>query len=71
MRDRLWHTREVLHQCLSNHHLNLKEVLETDPDAYYTKEEILEPLKRMRQSLIDTGVMPAYKLVNFAKLLTN
>eukprot|EP00884_Botryococcus_braunii_P020823 jgi/Botrbrau1/7424/Bobra.0112s0023.1 len=55
MRDKLWHTREVLHQCLSNPSRNLKEVLEADPDAYSTKDELLTPLMRLRQSLVETG----------------
>ncbi len=61
MRDKLFHTREVLHQCLSNPNRNVKEVLEADSEAYSTKDELLQPLMRLRQSLIDTGVpMPIY-----------
>ena len=34
--------------------LNVKEVLENDAEAYYSKEELLEPLLVMHKSLIDT-----------------
>ena len=34
--------------------LNVKEVLENDPDAYYSKDELLENLLVMYNSLIDT-----------------
>lgn len=34
--------------------LNVKEVLENDPEAYYTKEELLENLLIMHKSLEDT-----------------
>ena len=34
--------------------LNGKEVLENDPDAYYSKDELLENLLVMYNSLIDT-----------------
>ena len=32
----------------------MKEVLENDAEAYYSKEELLEPLLVMYKSLIDT-----------------
>ncbi|CAK0740175.1 hypothetical protein CVIRNUC_001230 [Coccomyxa viridis] len=54
MRDRLFHTREILHHCLVHPNLNVKEVLENDAEAYYSKEELLEPLLVMYKSLIDT-----------------
>ncbi len=34
--------------------LNVKEVLENDPDAYYSKNELLENLLVMYNSLIET-----------------
>lgn len=34
--------------------LSLKDVLENDPEAYYEKSELLEPLKVMYRSLIAT-----------------
>lgn len=34
--------------------LNVKEVLENDPEAYYSKEELLENLLIMHKSLEDT-----------------
>lgn len=55
MRDRLYRTREVLHQCLVQTHLNLREMLENDHDAYYSNEELLHPLKLMYESLLSTG----------------
>ncbi|EIE27459.1 PEPCase 1 [Coccomyxa subellipsoidea C-169] len=54
MRDRLFHTREILHHCLVHTNLNLKETLENDPEAYYNKEEMVEPLLVMYNSLIET-----------------
>jgi phosphoenolpyruvate carboxylase len=33
----------------------VREVLESDPEAYYTKEEMLEPLHIMYNSLIETS----------------
>ena len=35
--------------------LNVKEVLENDPDAYYSKDELQENLLVMYNSLIDTN----------------
>ena len=32
----------------------MREVLEHDPEAYYSKEELLEPLHIMYNSLIET-----------------
>ena len=34
--------------------LNVKETLENDPEAYYNKEELVEPLLVMYNSLIET-----------------
>ena len=43
-------TVDYLHACS----LNVKEVLENDPDAYYSKEELLESLLIMYNSLVET-----------------
>ena len=34
--------------------LSLKDILENDPEAYYEKNELLEPLKVMYRSMLDT-----------------
>lgn len=34
--------------------MNVKETLENDPEAYYSKEELVEPLLIMYNSLIET-----------------
>ena len=34
---------------------NVKEVLESDPEAYYNNDELLEPLKLMYRSLLSTN----------------
>lgn len=34
--------------------LNVRETLENDPVAYYTKDELVEPLMIMYKSLIET-----------------
>ena len=34
---------------------NVKEVLESDPEAYYDNEELLQPLKLMYRSLLETN----------------
>ena len=47
--------REVLHHCLVHPHVNVKEYLENDPEAYTTKEEFLEPLTLIYRSLLDSG----------------
>jgi Phosphoenolpyruvate carboxylase len=47
--------REVLHHCLVHPHVNVKEYLENDPEAYTTKEEFLKPLTLIYHSLIDSG----------------
>lgn len=45
------------HQVLSpaGGRLSLKDILENDPEAYYEKHELLEPLKVMHRSLIHTN----------------
>ena len=35
--------------------MNVKEVLENDPGAYYVQDELLAPLKVMYSSLQETG----------------
>lgn len=55
VRDRLYHTRELLHHCLVHSSMNVREVLENDPGAYYIQEELLAPLKVMYNSLQETG----------------
>ena len=40
--------------CTAHGSLNVREVLEHDPEAYYSKEELLEPLHIMYNSLIET-----------------
>lgn len=55
IRDRLYHTRELLHHCLVHSSMNVKEVLENDPGAYFIHDELLAPLKVMYSSLQETG----------------
>jgi Phosphoenolpyruvate carboxylase len=45
----------VLHHCLVHPHVNVKEYLENDPEAYTSKEEFLKPLTLIYHSLIDSG----------------
>eukprot|EP00877_Chromochloris_zofingiensis_P014491 jgi/Chrzof1/9296/UNPLg00263.t1_PEPC1[v5.2] len=54
LRDRLWQTREVLHQCLVNPQLNLKQALE-ETDSFTHVEDLFDPLKLMYESLVSTG----------------
>ena len=35
--------------------LSLKDLLENDPGAYYTKKELLDPLKIMYYSMVEAG----------------
>lgn len=51
---RLWQTREVLHQCLVNPQLNLKQALE-ETDSFTHVEDLFDPLKLMYESLVSTG----------------
>ncbi|KAK9845098.1 hypothetical protein WJX74_010567 [Apatococcus lobatus] len=51
VRDKLWHTREILQHALVHPSVNVKEALETDPEAYYTGDEMLQPLMLMYNSL--------------------
>ena len=34
--------------------MSLKDILENEPEAYYEKNELLEPLKVMHRSLVET-----------------
>ncbi|WIA14756.1 hypothetical protein OEZ85_003241 [Tetradesmus obliquus] len=54
MRDRLWQTREVLHQCLINPQLSVRQAL-LDTDSYLDVQELFEPLHLMYTSLLSTG----------------
>ena len=54
VRDRLYHTREVLHACLVHPHINVREALANDPAAYGAADQVLDPLVRMYNSLVDT-----------------
>ncbi|KAK9811208.1 hypothetical protein WJX73_010686 [Symbiochloris irregularis] len=54
VRDRLWHTREILHHCLVHPSLPLKGTLDNDPRAYATKQELLAPLMVLYRSLCET-----------------
>jgi len=54
MRDRLYTTREVLHQCLVHQGANVKASLE-ERRAYLDVEELAEPLLLMYESLHATG----------------
>ncbi len=47
--------REVLHHCLVHPHVNVKEYLENDPEAYTAKDEFLKPLTLIYNSLLDCG----------------
>ena len=52
VRDKLWHTREVLHHALVHPNVNVREYLENDPEAYYSNTELLEvPLLLRAQNL--------------------
>ena len=53
--QRGWTCREVLHHCMVHPHVNVKEFLENDDEAYTTKEEFLQPLILIYKSLIDSG----------------
>lgn len=54
VRDRLYVTRDVLHQCLINTKLNLKATLQ-ERNGYLDIEELYAPLKLMYDSLLFTG----------------
>ncbi len=47
--------REVLHHALVHPNVNVREYLENDPEAYYSKDELLEPLTLIYNSLLDCG----------------
>jgi phosphoenolpyruvate carboxylase len=44
--------REVLHHCLVHPNINVKEILENDPEAYSNADEFLVTLKAMYTSLL-------------------
>jgi phosphoenolpyruvate carboxylase len=52
--SRLWQTREVLHQCLVNPSLNVKQALE-ETESFLDVNDLFEPLKVMYDSLVSTG----------------
>lgn len=54
LRDRLWHTRDILHQCLIHPQMGVRQALE-DNDCFLNKSELFEPLKLMYESLLATG----------------
>ncbi|MEW5318243.1 MAG: hypothetical protein WDW38_009481 [Sanguina aurantia] len=54
MRDKLWSTREVLHQCLIHPQMNVKAALE-ERGSYMDVEEMFKPLELMYTSLHATG----------------
>ncbi|KAI8473664.1 MAG: PEPCase 1 [Monoraphidium minutum] len=54
LRDRLWLTREVLHQAMINPSMSVKAALEEN-DCFVDKVELFEPLKKMYDSLMTTG----------------
>ena len=47
--------REVLHHALVHPNVNVREYLENDPEAYYSKDELLEPLTLIYNSLLMCG----------------
>lgn len=54
MRDRLWVTREVLHQCLVTPRMHVTNAL-SDRGAYINADELFEPLLLMYNSLVEMG----------------
>ncbi|PNW72303.1 hypothetical protein CHLRE_16g673852v5 [Chlamydomonas reinhardtii] len=54
MRDRLYNTRQVLHQCLIHTHMSVRGALE-EAGAYVDIEDMARPLKLMYDSLMSTG----------------
>mmetsp|Transcript_31274 Transcript_31274/g.78359 ORF Transcript_31274/g.78359 Transcript_31274/m.78359 type:complete len:923 (-) Transcript_31274:37-2805(-) len=54
IRDKLYHTREVLHQCLADPQENLMLRLNSG-ECFSSAQELLTPLKLMYHSLKDTG----------------
>eukprot|EP01025_Chloroclados_australasicus_P027986 TRINITY_DN2770_c1_g3_i1.p1 TRINITY_DN2770_c1_g3~~TRINITY_DN2770_c1_g3_i1.p1 ORF type:complete len:943 (-),score=138.17 TRINITY_DN2770_c1_g3_i1:18-2846(-) len=55
IRDQLFHTKEVLHTCLSIPEVNVAKKLADEPEAYLHSAELLEPLEKMYESLVATG----------------
>ena len=54
IRDRLYRTREVLHACSADSRACVRAALEGDELAYSRKAEVLEPLTRIYNSLLET-----------------
>eukprot|EP00191_Tetraselmis_sp_GSL018_P019798 CAMPEP_0177591956 /NCGR_PEP_ID=MMETSP0419_2-20121207/8289_1 /TAXON_ID=582737 /ORGANISM="Tetraselmis sp., Strain GSL018" /LENGTH=977 /DNA_ID=CAMNT_0019082763 /DNA_START=149 /DNA_END=3082 /DNA_ORIENTATION=- len=54
IRDKLYHTREVLHHCIANPKENVRARLEGD-GCFSTADEMLSPLKIMYESLKEVG----------------
>lgn len=54
IRDRLWSTRDTLHQCLTNPALNVLEAL-SNRSSYVNVEDFFRPLQLMHASLLATG----------------
>ena len=55
LRDRLFRTREVLHECAADPRTCVATSLESDPAAVSCVDDVLGPLKRMYASLMETG----------------
>ena len=45
----------MLHHALVHTNVNVREYLENDPEAYYSKDELLEPLTLIYNSLLTCG----------------
>jgi phosphoenolpyruvate carboxylase len=54
LRDRLYDTREVLVRCLAEPSINTLDALQA-ANCYVEKEDLLEPLKIMYESLMEVG----------------
>lgn len=54
LRDRLYKTREVLTYCTGHKNVSVRQMLE-DEECIQTKEELLEPLTMMYDSLVEIG----------------
>lgn len=54
LRDRLYRTREVLHACSADSRASVRAALEADELAFSSKSEVLEPLTRIYNSLLET-----------------
>lgn len=54
LRDKLYKTREILHYCMSHPSVSVREMLENE-ECIQTKDELLEPLLLMHDSLVEVG----------------